>query len=410
MPLKPLGGARALAIPLRVPRFRALFAAHLVSNLGDWLAFLALFGLAALEWQASAARTATLAVAYVLPLAGVAPLAGVLVDRWDLRRVLVASDLLRASLLVGMAACGDFWTLAALLFLHQSFGCFFNPAQAAALPRLVPGEHLLEANALVSGAAHLSKLLGPVVAGLLVARFGARGCFLADAASFALSAAALAALPALPAVREPAQSGAWSSMWAELCAGWRFLCEHAAVRAAVARVAVTMVALGACLAVLPVHARDRLHAGAPATGVLLSTLGAGAILGALGVTRLARWTSKPAAMAAGMLVVAVGLVGLAASAALPPAIAAIGVLGAGAAAVLVPAQALVQEETPRPLLGRTTSAAVAAIGLAQAASMGAAGIAAGAFGVPRLLLAGAVLLAISSLFGVPALAASRSRA
>jgi len=126
-------GARADFVTLlRLPAFRALFTAHLVSNLGDWLAFLALFSLAAIEWQASATRIALLAVAYIVPLALVAPFAGVFVDRWELRRILIASDLARAALVTAMTFAPNHAMLCVLLFLHQSCGCFFNPACKAA--------------------------------------------------------------------------------------------------------------------------------------------------------------------------------------------------------------------------------------------------------------------------------------
>ncbi len=72
---------------IRAGRLRALFVAHFVSTLGDWLVFLALFSLTAFQWHAGVLGVSLLSIAYMLPTALVAPLAGVFVDRWDLRRI-----------------------------------------------------------------------------------------------------------------------------------------------------------------------------------------------------------------------------------------------------------------------------------------------------------------------------------
>jgi hypothetical protein len=73
-----------------------------------------------------------------------------------------------------------------------------------------------------------------------------------------------------------------------------------------------------------------------------------------------------------------------------------GLLGAAAAAVLVPAQAVVQEASPRAVLGRVTSTAVAIVGLGQIASMALAGPVVERMGLPRLLFAGAIWAAVGA--------------
>jgi MFS transporter, DHA3 family, macrolide efflux protein len=417
-------GAVAAFVPLRERHFRALFVAHLMSNLGDWLAFLALFGLVAVQWRAGAMRISLLATAYVLPLVCVAPIAGVFVDRWDLRRVLLASDLARAAILVAMAYQANFGVLCALLFLQQAIGCFFNPAQSAALPRLVPRTELLAANALTNSAAQVSKLLGPGVAGLLVAACGPRGCFLADAASFALSAAWLATLPSLPAGRGGARSAAEPAstpaepahasvpettrttaasvrgVWEEMRAGWKFVRRTPSVHRVALLLTVTMIALGAFIAVVGVHARDVLGLQARGMGLLLSTLGAGAVMGALLVTHLPASAGRLRTIAAGMLLGGVALALVAWSHDRQVAFAGVLVIGVATAATLVPGHTLVQETTPHALLGRVMSSIVAVIGLAQAASMALAGSVATHAGTRAVLAASALVLGGAALFSL----------
>lgn len=424
-------------LPLRERCFRALFAAHLVSNLGDWLAFLALYGLVGLAWRAGAMRISLLAIAYVLPLVCVAPLAGVFVDRWALRRVLVGSDLARAAILVAMAYTPNFGVLCALLFLQQSLGSFFNPAQGAALPRLVPREQLLAANALTNGAAQLSKLLGPGVAGLLVAAFGPRGCFLADAASFALSAAWLVTLPALPAIARAAPAGSLArteangptaamplaggavashssvrGVWAEMREGWGFVRRTPSVQRVALLLIAAMIALGAFIAVIGVHARDVLGMQARGMGFLLSTAGIGAVAGALLVAHLPATAGRLRTIAAGMLLGGVALAVLAWSHDRLWAFAGVFAVGFATAATLVPAHTLVQETTPHALLGRVMSSIVAGVGLAQGVSMAVAGTLATHAGTRIVLAANAIVMggaAVVSL-SLSALARQRHRA
>ena len=167
---------------------RGLLLAHFASNFGDWLAFMAMFSLAALQWHTDVLGIGFLAIAYLLPFAVIAPLAGVFVDRWELRRLLIVSDLLRAGIVCLMAFANDLAILCGLLFLHQSVSTFFNPAQHAAIPRLVTREDILPANALSTQASHATKILGPGIGGILVATLGTRGCLLLDAATFLISA------------------------------------------------------------------------------------------------------------------------------------------------------------------------------------------------------------------------------
>jgi len=395
---------------LRDRAFVALFVAHLGSNLGDWLAFLALYARVALEWHASAGAMAALAAAYLLPLVVVAPLAGVFVERWELRRVLVASDLLRGLVLVAMLSTTSIAGVAALLFALQSLGCFFNPAQGAAVPRIVPRAQLLAANALTSQAGHLAKILGPAIAGTLVGAFGARSCFLIDAISFGWSAVWLATLPRMrpvatlpgttpvaPTTATPPAGAAWRRVGSELRAGFVIVAHRGRIRTAVGRALVTIAALGAWLALYAVLARDRYGAGARATGFLLSTLGAGAIVGAGVVLPVAKRTSKLAAVTAGMVVVALALSAFAWVEHLPAAFTASFALGIGIAFVLVPATTLLQEEAPPEALARVMSCAVAAIGLAEAISIGVAGWAARSVAPQQVVGGAAILLGAATL-------------
>lgn len=373
-------------------RFRTLFLAHFASNVGDWLAFMALFSLSTFEWQADVAAIGLLGVAYILPFALVSPWAGVWVDRWDLRRVLVAGDVARAALVLAMAFTSSFAVLSFLLFSHQVVACFFNPAQHAAIARLVPRERLLAANALNSQAAQVTKILGPGVAGVLVAALGVRGCFFLDAATFALSGLLLVTLPAMRPHRHGVAGD--TSFRDDFRLGLETLRRQRRVRLVVTLLAWSLCVLGAFIATLPVFARDHFGAGPRTMGLLLSALGVGAALGAWAVVHAGRRWDKLALITTGMLLVALALAVLPALPGAAWGALAIAVLGGASAALIVPAHALVQEEVPAALLARVVSLILAALAITQALGMGAAALAARAVAPPVLVAAaGAILLA-----------------
>jgi len=381
---------------LRDRRFVALFAAHAVSNLGDWLAFMALYQRVALEWRAGPATLGVLGAAYLAPLALVAPMAGVVVDRSPLRRVLIATDLGRAALVLGLAATHNLATMCVLLFGLQALGCFFNPAQSAAVARLVPAANLLGANALTTQAAHLSKILGPAIAGLLVGAFGAGSCFVADAASFAASGLVLWTLPALPPLG-PKTAGR-TSLAAELRTGVQLLLQTPELRRTVAAALAGVGAMGVWLAVFGPLARDRWHADARWTGFLVSCLGAGAVCGAATAVGLARQHRPMVLLHAALFGLAVALAAAAFAGSRLGAIATSAAIGMALGVILVCATTLLQTHTPAAALGRVSSVAIAAVGLAETVCALVAG------GAARFAAASSVLLVAAGVLMMLALA------
>jgi len=382
-------------------RFAVLFGAHAVSNLGDWLAFMALYQRVALEWQAGPALVGALGAAYLAPLALVAPFAGVVVDHTPLRRILIGADLGRALLVLGLATAHHPAALCGLLFALQSLGCFFNPAQTAAVARLIPADQLLGANALTTQAAHVSKILGPAIAGVLVAAFGATSCFVADAVSFAASGLFLCLLPALAPIAARVESR--PKLGRELRTGIETIVHHPGLRRTVAAALAGVGSMGAWLALFGPMARDRWQADARWTGFLVSSLGAGAVCGAAAAVVLARRHGAMHVLQASLYGLAAALVAGALAASRTQAVGASVAIGIVLGVILVCATTLLQTHTPPAVLGRVSSVALAAVGLAEAMCAVAAG------GAARVVPASSVLLAAAGLLLVLALGLSLRR-
>ena len=196
--LAPASGFRLLR-PLRERRFALLWSGLTISLLGDGLYTVAIAWTA---YELSGVPTALTLVglAAAIPQLVVVLFGGVLSDRFERRRVMLAADSLRALVvaLIGALAVAHvlrLWELVALVGLYGIGTALFAPAITALVPELVPQEHLLEANALnqVSRPVML-RFVGPAIGGVLIAKTGVGWAFVADAASFLASLAALVAI------------------------------------------------------------------------------------------------------------------------------------------------------------------------------------------------------------------------
>jgi MFS family permease len=180
---------------LREPAFRNLFAGQALSRLGDRIAPVALaFGV--IQSGGSAADLGLVVAGGTIPFAAFALAAGVWGDRIPRRRVMIASDAVRAVvqaitgvlLLTGDA---EVWMLASLAAVYGTGDAFFWPAMNGLLPETIESDRLQEANALLGGTQSVSNILGPVIAGVLIAVVDPGGAILLDAATFVVSIAFL---------------------------------------------------------------------------------------------------------------------------------------------------------------------------------------------------------------------------
>jgi MFS transporter, DHA3 family, macrolide efflux protein len=180
-------GVRAV---LRIPDFRRLWAAQAISDVGDGLTNLTLL-LVVLGMTGSTAALALMAIALAVPAIVVGPVAGVFVDRWERRRVMLASDLIRAAIVLGfllVRSPDQLWILYLLAVAHATVGTFFFPARAALMPRVVPADGLMAANSLNQISRVIAGVLGASAAGILVGVADVTWpAFVADASTFLVS-------------------------------------------------------------------------------------------------------------------------------------------------------------------------------------------------------------------------------
>ena len=176
---------------------------------------------AVLGLTGSATDLGLVLAAQSLPLAALALVGGVWADRLPRAALMVASDLIRAAVQITgavllLSGAAQIWQLAILAAVHGAAEAFFRPAAGAIMPQIVPAPRLQQANALMGLSDNFGWMVGPAVAGTLVAVIGAGGAIAVDGATFLVSAAFLATLR-VPAL---ARSAAVRSFVGELRDGW----------------------------------------------------------------------------------------------------------------------------------------------------------------------------------------------
>ena len=266
--------------------YRLFFLGQLVSLIGTWMQSVAQAWLV-YRLTGSAVLLGTVGFASQIPVFLLSPLGGVVADRRDRRRVLLATQAVAMVLALTLALLTlsgriEVWqvlTLAALLGVTNGFDI---PARQAFVVELVGRQDLVNAIALNSSMFNGARIVGPAVAGVLVAAVGEGWCFLANGVSYVAVLASLAALR-LPPRAAPAADRA--SPLAQILEGWRFVTRTAPIRALLLLLGLVSLTGMPYAVLMPVMAEDVLHAGASGLGLLMGSSGLGALAGALVLAR-----------------------------------------------------------------------------------------------------------------------------
>jgi MFS family permease len=276
---------------LREPAFRNLFAGQALSRLGDRIAPIALaFGV--IQSGGSAGELGLVVAAGSIPFALFALAAGVWADRIPRRRVMIASDAVRALVqlatgLLLITGSAEIWMLAALAAVYGTGDAFFWPAMNGLLPETIATDRLQEANALLGTAQSSSNILGPVIAGVLIALVDPGGAILLDAATFVFSIAFLLRLtPRAVDVGEEPAPAAEEGFLEQLRGGWREVRSRAWVwTGLIALSAYHVIVLPSVFVLGPILAHRELD-GASDWATITAGFGVGAVAGQVLIYRL----------------------------------------------------------------------------------------------------------------------------
>jgi MFS family permease len=385
---------------LRLQPVRRLWLAQIVSVFGDFLAIFAVLSYASFTLRASAAQVTLIMVSFMIPFAFVGPVAGVFVDRWNVKRTMIASDLIRAVLALGLVVAGTLSQVYAILFLLGAVSTFFVPAQTVTLRTVVPREGLLAANALIQQAFQIMRIVSPALAGAMVAWFGAGSCYYLDSLSYIFSASMIASLVIAREPVAPAKdSHPLKSVLNDLMAGVKFIFTHATISFVIMAMAAGMFAISCFGPLIAVYVRDELHATSLAFGIINSLIGVGMIGGTLVMSRLAQRVSKTHLALWGLLTMGAFVLVLAAFKSVAAASISMFGVGLGVVFVFVSAQTLMQGQTPMELIGRVSSTVWSVLSIAQLLGLVFSGSLAQTLGITKLFYVSAAMLVVMTFFG-----------
>jgi MFS family permease len=338
---------------LRIRDFRLLWAAGLVSSLGSWLLVLAVPAHVFLVTKSITATGYTLAAAYA-PLLLLGPVAGALTDRWDRRRVMIASDMFRVLVVTAMLAAlspGRYWIFYLTLAAESCGTVLFTPGVRALTPAVVgTGTALNSASALNALSNGVTRLAGGPLGGILLAVCGIRFLICADAVSYLVSGVLIAL------VSPPRRRGTAGrvTIVTDLLDGLRYLRSEPTVRALLPVTVIFLAANGSLTAVLIPFCVQHLG-GSERTGFVLAALGAGFLVGAPALKVLLDRFPGRYLLGFTLAANAGGYLGLFSSSSLGTALPAAMVIGLFGSMCLVVPQTLVQRSVPGELLGRVSA-------------------------------------------------------
>lgn len=383
---------------LQYKPFRTLWLAQFVSVFGDFLALFGVISLITFRWHGTALQVTTVTIAYILPLAIISPVAGVFVDHWNVKRLMIASDLIRAVLILMLVFVRDVTQISAIFFVLSAVSSFFAPAQSVAVRTIVPAEGLLAANAMMAQAFYIVRLLSPAAAGALVAWLTEKSCFYLDVASFVFSAAMISGLAILRPARSQGEKTV-KSLTQDFVAGNKFIFTHAGLAFVFIAMAVAMFVLSSFSPLISIYIRDSLHAGTIMFGAISAMVGVGMIVGTQLITRLARGRSKANVVLGGLFALGVGAALLGAFRNSPMAALSTFTMGFAIAFVWIPAQTMSQQETPPAMVGRVSSTFMSLIAISQVLGLLLSGYLAQKLGIRPVFMACAGALALISAGG-----------
>ena len=351
-----LNFAGRLGRALRHRNYRLFFAGQGISVIGTWLTRFAT------SWMAYRLTGSALVLGLVAffgqaPASFIAPFAGVLIDRWDRHRTIVITQvfaLLQSAALAVFALTHTMtiWHLLVLGAVQAVINGFDMPARQSFLSQMIDDRaDLPNAIALNSSIVNSARLIGPVVAAVLVDLFGEGLCFTIDAASYL---AVIASLLMMRVAKRPPQARR-GRVSAELAEGLRYVWHLPLVRAVLVMLAISSVAGGAYGALMPLIAAKTLAGGPHTLGLLMGSAGCGALVAALYLASRSSVIGLPTVIKRCALGLGLGLVAFEVATAMWIAMPVMFVIGLSMMMQLAATNTLVQTLVDDKMLGRVIS-------------------------------------------------------
>ena len=340
--------------------FRFLWFGQIVSLLGDWFNLVASAALIGLLTQSGLAVGSLFVVRMLAPFV-VSPIAGVVADRYNRKYILIAADLVRATVVLGFLLvrdAGDVWMLYTLTAAQMALSGFFDPAHTSILPDLANKRELGAVNAISSATWSVMLALGAALGGLFSGMWGMYPAFVLDSLTFLLSAALLAQIRMPARLASAAAEKTVSAAVRQYFDGLRYLRAHLDILFVALQKATLALFLATAFQVIQVTIAQQIftvgEGGGISMGLMFGLTGVGSGLGPIVARRFtgddARSLKK--AIAVGYLIAIAGVAVTAPLFSLPTVLLGSVVRATGSGVIWVFSTQLLLQMTPDRVRGR----------------------------------------------------------
>lgn len=322
---------------------------------------------------------------------------GAVADRVDRRKLLMLTRVILSAMIFLLAALVlsnviEVWHVMVISVISGIVFAFDIPARQAMIPSLVEPGDLMNAISLGSAVINVAAIVGPAIAGFLVAFFGVGGVFVLVGIGYLGLVVML-----IPMRIPPVEAVAGISVWQNITDGLVYLRDTGSLALLILMTVFVNVIGMPYQTLMPVFARDVLEVGSSGMGIMMSAAGVGALVSSLALASLGNFKSKGTLLLGTAFLFGVSLAGFSQAGYFPLALFFLAIVGAGATAYNTLTATLVQGGTPAELQGRVMSTFILVWGLVPVGSI-AAGASASAFGAPITMTAAGVLVAVFAVF------------
>jgi DHA3 family macrolide efflux protein-like MFS transporter len=385
---------------LGIRSFRLIWSGQVVSDFGDSMTRLALL-LLINELTGSITAMATLTIVLMVPRLLFGFVAGVYVDRLDRKRIMVISDILRGSLVLGFILVDSpqkIWIIYLIGFLQGSVATFFEPSRTALLPELIPHKSLLAANTITQTSQIIFYMLGNAAAGVAVGIMHTyEPVFIINALTFYTSALLVSRLVSPDSTRVRGASMTARIMLGQLWEGLRISLGNRVLSGTIVAYSLTMLGIGAVNVLMVPLMINELKVPETLLGATSFGQSAGMILGGIFIVSMATRFKATKLTAVGLIGFGFFTALLSTSQNVWHIVAIIFMSALFLPPITASTQTILQVAVPNELRGRTNAARLAFTMTANLASMGAAGLLADRIGIRNVFIIGGAFAALGGL-------------
>ncbi|MDD4956937.1 MAG: MFS transporter [Candidatus Omnitrophica bacterium] len=399
--------------------FFPLWLGQIISEFGDRLNQMALISLVYAKSPGSVMALAKLIFFVVIPVFIIGPVAGVYVDRWDRKKVMIAADILRGTLVLFIpifVLLDMMLPVYIMVFLIFSATRFFLPSKMAIIPDIVSEDKLLAANSLSNTTRMIATVLGFALAGYIVKWVGYMWGFYLDSLSYFVSAALImlitplsrnvreAATEEISIARDIIESSIKKNMWQEIADGIKCLFDNDKMKVVAASLFVSMAGIGSIFCIAIVFVQEVFGGGTKALGIMGVFVGTGLFAGTILYGKLGQKMSKIRSIFASFILTGLLLAAFALYAKTLSSMALAGCLiflvGGAAAPIFICSNTLVHTLVPENIRGRIFSSMETLIHIAFLAFMFFTAILSKYVENFYILMASGIMFAMFGVFGM----------